>query len=126
MLVLHVDEVDPFGIIREQRVAVKIIQKDLGQQGARLAIRYLLEPGFRPGLFITLDDKSAGRLVELVRVRGEDPHLRLAKGERQAVKELVRAVPDILVAAHAQGRLEGLSVSLPDGGVDAVSADEQV
>src|SRR5215210_3742856 len=126
MPVPDVDEVDPLGIVREQRVSVQVIEKDLGQVAARLAVRQSLERGPLPGLFVTLDDEGAGRLVELIGVSGKDTRLRLAEGEREPVKELARAVPDVLVAAHAQGGLKEFSIPLPDGRVNAVSADEQV
>ena len=59
-------------------------------------------------------------------MRGEDARIGFAEGERQAVKELMRSVPDIFVRAHAQLRHEELAVSLPDSAIDSICADKQV
>src|SRR5205085_12119344 len=104
----------------------QIITENFCQILARFSIRHLSEPRAFPSLFVTFDDEGAGCLVEFVRVCGEDSCFGFAEGERQTMKQLIRAVPDILIPAHAQLRLEVLAVSPADCRIDAIRSDEQV
>src|SRR6185503_9368907 len=59
-------------------------------------------------------------------MRGKNSRLAFAKGQCQAMKQLVRAVPDVLVRPDAQLRLEHSREFLPDSTVDSVGADKQI
>ena len=65
-------------------------------------------------------------VVELVGVRGIDAGRMLDEGQRQAVKELRRAQPDVLVAAVLDCRLEQCLVRAAHEAVGAVRADEEI
>src|SRR5436305_4584433 len=126
MLVPDVDEVDPFGVIREKRIVVQIIAENIFKKRAGFSVRHFLETCARPSLRVAFDDESARCLVKFIRVRGEDARIGFAEGERQAVKELMRSVPDIFIRAYAQLRLEEFVVALSDCAIDSIRADEQV
>src|SRR2546425_13158899 len=100
--ILHVDEIDPLGIVRQQRMSVQISGKNLDQISARLVVIQLSEVRILPRLFIAFDDKRAGRPVELVGMGGKDASRVFAERQRQAVKELLRAIPDVLVLTDIQ------------------------
>src|SRR5437868_5789545 len=59
-------------------------------------------------------------------MRGKDARRRLAEGERESVEELMRAVPDVLVATRAERRSKLFRVMLAHETPDAVRADEQI
>src|SRR6266480_83286 len=120
--ILNIQEIDPLGIIREQRMAVQISGEDLFKKAACLDISHAREPRVGPRSFVAFDDERAGCLIELVRVCREDTLTMLSKGEGQTVKQLMGAVPDVLVGTDVQRRLKMVFVFLPDGAVHAICA----
>src|SRR5713226_2020290 len=107
-------------------MAVQISSEHCAHINARFVIRHVGEFGCVPCLVVTLDDECTGRLVELVGMRSEDTCRCLAKCQRQAMKQLVRAVPDVLVRADVKGRLKMIRKGLPYGAVYSVSANKEI
>ena len=125
--VLHERKVQPaHEVVRHQRMAAEIVCEEPLEIRAGLLLGHRREPRPRPRRRRTLDDERACRLVELVGVRGEHAVGALAEREREAVKELVRAEPDVFVAANVDGWLESVGKPLADEAVRAVRADEQI
>src|SRR6266481_3072193 len=59
-------------------------------------------------------------------MRREDTRRGFAKCQRQAMKQLLRAVPDIFVRAHAEIGPELIFKSLSDEAVDTVRGHQQI
>src|SRR5438093_7480809 len=103
--VLDQHEVEPpHEIVRQQPMAVEIVGKNPLEIAARLVRALRGEPGALPRLGRTLHDKRARRLAEFVRVGCEDAGLRLPEAEGEAMKPLVGAEPDVLVAPDVESR----------------------
>src|SRR6185369_9060255 len=117
-------EVYPFRVVREQLMPAQILCECVFQIGACLLVRQPGKAGFGPGLWIAFNDEGAGRCTKFVRVRCKYTGGRFTKRECQAVKQLMRAVPDVFVWACAEIRFELISKGLPDGAVYAVGAHE--
>ena len=73
-----------------------------------------------------LDDPGALARAVAVRAEHPDPVLVLGEVESESVMRPCRAEPQEPVAAVLDPRSEPVAVPLPDGGVDAVGADDQV
>src|SRR5262245_16938864 len=56
----------------------------------------------------------------------KDSCFTFTEGQRQSMKQLVRAVPDIFVGANAEAWLELLTERLSYEAIDAISAYEQI
>ena len=59
-------------------------------------------------------------------MRREDAGTSFAKRQRQAMKQLIRAVPNVFVRAHAEIGLEVIIKSLPNETVNAVRGHQQI
>jgi hypothetical protein len=57
-------------------------------------------------------------------VRGKSSGLVLAKRKCQTVKQVVSSVPDVTVSACVKSWLEGISISISNHAVYAISADK--
>jgi hypothetical protein len=73
---------------------------------------------------IAFDDEGAGGGIEFVRVRGKHSLPGFAECQRQAVKQLMRTVPDIFIGPRAEIGFELIGKLLPDGTVYAIGAHE--
>src|SRR6184192_1515058 len=107
-------------------MAIQVWRKDFSQISACRFIRHPCETRDIPGLAVALDDERARVLVKLVRVRGEGAGRGFAKGQGEPMKQLMGAVPDILVRANAQIRFEVLGKRLPHAAVNSVRTDDQI
>src|SRR5207247_10564437 len=98
----------------------------LGELSAGLFVREVFETCIGPRIGITFDDEGAGRLIESVRVRSENPGRGLPKSQRQPMEQLSGAVPDVFVGTGAEIRLEVGTEGLPDNAVQSVRAHQQL
>src|SRR5205085_9564927 len=126
MVIFNEQELDPLRVVRQESVPRQIYDEYVCEIVSRLFVCVLAESVARPSLLVALDDEGARRLVELIRVRGKDAVFSLLKGERWAMKGLVRAVPDVTVVPHAQLRLKMCAEARPHLAVYVFRADEQL
>ena len=124
--ILHQQKIHPARIVRQQLVPAEIAPENFREVAARLRVGKRVELRCAPCFGVALDDEGTQLSIEFVRVRREDARLRLAKRQRQAVKKLACAVPDIFICPLAQDGLEACGVMTTDFAVDAVRADEQI
>ena len=88
---------------------------------------HLVEAGFAPGLFRTLDDEGRGVGIELIGVRPDPAVLGFLENEGEGLVEfLVGAEPDIFAGAHVDVGLEHVGMSRAHARIDAVGGDDQV
>src|SRR6185503_18316780 len=95
--ILHQHEVNPLRVVREQLVSVQIAREYLLQKPTCFLVSHCVETRMLPRLGITFDEEGAGGWAELIRMRSEDTSVAFAKSQRQAVEQLTRAVPNVLV-----------------------------
>src|SRR6266700_5410124 len=103
-------------------MTIQVRLEYFGETNARFFVRHGCETRVGPGYGITLDDEGAGRLIEFVRVRGENAGLGLPKSQRQSMEQLFGAVPDVFVGTDAEIRLEVGTEGLPDNAIHSVRA----
>ncbi len=125
--VFHERKIEPpHEIVREERVAVEMFREDALEETAGIAVLHRVQPRGPPRRFAAFDNERAAAAIELVRVRGEEAFRCLDERQREPVKQLRRAEPDVLVPAVRDGRLEQIGIGAPDEAVCPVRADEQI
>src|SRR5687768_12993144 len=104
-------------------MSVQIRGKHFAEIRSCFIIRHPIESGGLPRLRITLDNERTRLFVELVRMRRKRPGCIFAKRERQSMKQLIRAVPDVTMRAQIKLRLELFEVVQANSAVHAVRGD---
>ena len=64
--------------------------------------------------------------IELIRVGRKRIAAMFAKRQRQSVKQLIRAVPDVTMRAQVELGFEPFQILQADSAVNAVSRDQQI
>ena len=112
--------------IGHQRVAVEMLGEDLLAPRDCLVLALLVEAELFPRLGCHLDDEGRKLVVEAIGV-GPHPALgQLLEGKRKSVERLVRAEPDIFVAAWLDVDVEMLGIAIADAAVGTVGDDDQI
>src|SRR4030095_5742105 len=113
-------------MVGKQWMTVQVLLKHISQIMACLCLVKFIEVRCRPRSWIAFDDERAGSLIELVRVGGENSGIVFAERERQTVKQLIGAVPNISVGPKVKRGLEVIFVPPSDSAVHAISRDEKL
>ena len=128
--VAHLDERDPrirqvLGVAH-QPVAAEVRREQPLAERDRLLRARGVETRRAPGLFAALDDHRPRVGIELIGVHLEPAVLGLFERERERVEPLVRAQPDVAVAAVLERGAERVHVLAPGRAVRAVADHDQV
>jgi len=107
-------------------VLTKIGLEYLGEVLTCFRVRLPVKAGVSPGSFAALDDEGAGRVVELVSVRDEQPGFVLAEDQRQPLEQLTGAEPDVPVLSQIERRLKLPAESSPNEAVGSIRSDQQI
>ena len=105
---------------------IEVLGKHPFEEPAGLAASHGLEPRLAPRRLRAFDDEGAGLTVELVGVGGEEPERVRHERQRQAMKELRRAEPDVLIAPLRNLWLKEIDVRSAHQAVGAVGTHQQV
>src|SRR4051812_33294538 len=107
-------------------MAVQMVLEDVFQAPEGLIGAELAEAQRLPGLQRALDDAGAGLAVEAVGMKPDPAGRGFLEGEREGVKHLIGAKPDVLVPPQLEVGLEVVAVKLADLAVGAIASDDQV
>ena len=112
--------------IRQQRIAVQILCKQLLAEGDAVFLAHFVETGRAPDAFRRFDDEGGGLIVETVGVGLEPAPFGFFEGEGECVEELLRTEPDEAAIAHVDIRLISRRILLTNRAIGAVAGDDQV
>ena len=115
----------PARCLPDQLVPVQLEFEDFLQHGKAVPGRHRVETEAGPGLSRAFHDKRARVSVDPVGMRPYPAAIGLDKGKRKRVEHLVRAQPDVLVAAHLHVSGDALGF-LPDPAVHAVAGHHEI
>ena len=107
-------------------MAVQVGGEDALAIGAALGVVHVPQAGARPGVGVALDDEGAHVGGVAVVVGDEGAVLVGAKGQGQGIERPRRSVPHEPVGQVFDPGPEGVGVEVPDPGVYAVGADDEV
>ena len=109
----------------DQLVPVQLEFEDFLQHGKAVPDRHRVETEAGPGVSRAFHDKRARFSVDPVGMRPYPAAIGLDKGKRKRVEHLVRAQPDVLIAAHLHVSGDALGF-LPDPAVHAVAGHDEI